>query len=126
MSRSHEPPRDDHDRRDRGDRARAHPRVRTNTATAANGAKVGARAGGKERDPEAGAHIERGARVRVLQGPFLGKVGTVQELDGKGGARVMLGLLAVRVETRDLAPDGAVRDRPRLSSSHRKRMPARS
>jgi hypothetical protein len=124
MPRSHEPNRDDHDRRDRGDRARAHPRARTNAA--ANGAKVGAKVGDKARDPEAGLDIERGTRVRVLQGPFLGKVGTVQELDGKGGARVMLGLLAVRVETKDLAPDAAVRDRPRLTSSHRKRMPARS
>jgi hypothetical protein len=121
MSRSHEPPRDDHDRRDRGDRARARPRARTNAS--ANGARAGA---GARHDSEGAGAIERGTRVRVLQGPFLGKVGTVQELDGKGGARVMLGTLAVRVETRDLAPDAAVRDRPKLSSSHRKRMPARS
>jgi transcription antitermination factor NusG len=120
MPRSPEPPRDDHDRRDRGDRPRAQARARPKTAV--NGAKNGHR----RAVAEAESAIERGTRVRVLQGPFLGKVGTVQELDGKGGARVMLGLLAVRVETRDLAPDGAVRDRPRLSSSHRKRMPARS
>ncbi len=47
--------------------------------------------------------IDKGARVRVLDGPFAGKVGVVHELDGKGGARVMLGLLAVRLAVKDLA-----------------------
>jgi hypothetical protein len=70
--------------------------------------------------------IERGARVEVLQGPFSGKVGVVHELDGKGGARVMLGLLAVRIEVGNLVPAVEGRGRPRLSSSHRKPIPARS
>jgi hypothetical protein len=70
--------------------------------------------------------IERGARVHVLEGPFSGKVGVVHELDGKGGARVMLGLLAVRLEVGNLIPADEGRGRPRLSSSHRKPIPARS
>jgi hypothetical protein len=66
------------------------------------------------------ATFEKGAKVRVLEGPFSGKVGVVQELDGKGGARVMLGLLAVRLDVRDLARYPENRSRPMLSSSHRK------
>jgi transcription antitermination factor NusG len=67
------------------------------------------------------APVVEGARVRVLEGPFAGKVGVVQELDGQGGARVMLGLLAVRLEVKDLVAEG--RGRPLLSSSHRKPAP---
>jgi hypothetical protein len=70
--------------------------------------------------------IERGARVRVLKGPFAGKVGVVHELDGKGGARVMLGLLAVRLDVTNLMPCVERHGRPVLSSSHRKPIPARS
>jgi hypothetical protein len=68
----------------------------------------------------ASALIAKGRRVRVLEGPFAGKVGVVQELDGKGGARVMLGLLAVRVDVKDLVAWTDGRSRPLLSSSHRK------
>jgi hypothetical protein len=64
------------------------------------------------------AAIERGSRVQVLDGPFLGKLGVVQELDGKGGARVMLGLLAAHLEVKDLAVAAA--RRPVLGSSHRR------
>jgi hypothetical protein len=70
--------------------------------------------------------LEKGTRVRVLEGPFSGKVGVVQELDGKGGARVMLGLLAVRLDVRDLARSAEGRHRPVLSTSHRKPPPVRS
>ena len=72
------------------------------------------------------APVDKGARVRVLEGPFAGKVGVVQELDGKGGARVMLGLLAVRLDVKDLVACAEGRERPLLSSSHRKPVPARS
>jgi len=74
----------------------------------------------------AGGSIERGSRVRVIDGPFAGKVGVVHELDGRGGARVMLGLLAVRVDLDNLAPGAPGRPRLRLSTSHRKPLPARS
>jgi hypothetical protein len=69
--------------------------------------------------------IERGARVRVTSGPFAGKSGVVQELVGRKSARVMLGLLPVQIDVDDLAPSGR-RGRPRLTSSHRKPVPARS
>lgn len=64
--------------------------------------------------------MEKGARVRVLRGAFADKVGVVNELDGRGGARVMLGLLSARIDINDLVvvPDG--RDRPAIHSSHRK------
>jgi len=64
------------------------------------------------------AVVDRGSRVQVLAGTFLGKVGVVQELDGKGGARVMLGLLAAHLDVKDLAV--ATARRPVLGSSHRR------
>jgi hypothetical protein len=72
------------------------------------------------------APIEKGIRVRVLEGPFAGKIGLVQELDGRGGARVMLGLLAVRLDAKDVVACAEGRMRPRLSSSHRKPQLVRS
>ncbi len=77
-----------------------------------------------EVDPS--APIEKGTRVQVMGGPFRGKVGVVQELDGKGAARVMLGLLATRVEVKDLVAAAEGKDRPALASSHRKPMGVRS
>ncbi len=70
--------------------------------------------------------IAPGTRVRVLNGPFAGRAGVVQDLDGKGGARVLLGLLAVRVVVRDLFRGRGPDSRPRLSSSHRRPPPVRS
>jgi hypothetical protein len=85
-------------------------------------------AGGSVRGAEAnvGTPIHRGAHVRVLEGPFSGKVGVVQDLDGKGGARVMLGLLAVRLEEKYLTMHVPGLRRPVLTSSHRKPLPVRS
>jgi len=77
-----------------------------------------------EVDPS--APIEKGTRVQVLAGPFAGKVGVVQELDGKGAARVMLGLLATRLEVKDLIASAEGKDRPALASSHRRPLPVRS
>jgi hypothetical protein len=70
--------------------------------------------------------VERGAQVRVLEGPFAGKVGVVHELDGHGGARVMMGLLAVRIDVANLEVHVEGLRRPVLSTSHRKPVPARS
>jgi transcription antitermination factor NusG len=75
---------------------------------------------------EAAEVLEKGARVRVLEGPFAGRVGVVDEVDAKGSVRVMLGLLAVRLAVKNLAAFGEGRTRPVLSSSHRKPVPARS
>ena len=72
------------------------------------------------------APIEKGTRVQVLAGPFRGKVGVVQELDGKGAARIMLGLLATRVEVKELVAAAEGKDRPQLGSSHRKPIGVRS
>ena len=77
-----------------------------------------------EVDPS--APVEKGTRVQVLAGPFRGKVGVVQELDGKGAARVMLGLLATRVEVKELIAAAEGKERPALASSHRKPIGARS
>lgn len=64
--------------------------------------------------------LEKGARVRVLRGAFADKVGVVNEIDGRGGARVMLGLLSTRIDTADLVVVPDSRERPALHSSHRK------
>jgi transcription antitermination factor NusG len=66
------------------------------------------------------AAIEKGARVLVLAGPFEGKTGVVQELDGKGAARVQLGTLSSWVPLADLVEQIDGRERPYLGSSHRK------
>ncbi len=70
--------------------------------------------------PAAPPAVEKGVKVRVLSGPFADKVGVVGDLDGRGGARVLLGLLATRLEVADLEPVVEGRDRPALQSSHRK------
>ena len=75
---------------------------------------------------EAHPDIQQGVRVRVVDGPFSGKVGVVQGLDAKGGARVMLGLLVVRFALRHLVPEAEKRARPVLGTSHRKPVLARS
>lgn len=62
--------------------------------------------------------FERGAKVRVLAGPFAGKTGVVTELDGRGGARIVLGLLSARVELENLALASEGARRPMLESSH--------
>ena len=69
--------------------------------------------------------IEKGSRVRVLAGPFADKMGIVQELDGKGRARVRLGLLAATLDLEDLVPS-AEGSRPMLASSHRRLRKGRS
>ncbi len=63
--------------------------------------------------------VEKGTRVRVLAGPFLGKVGVVQALDGRGRARVILGLLATTLAVTDLIA-ARESDRKPLGSSHRR------
>jgi hypothetical protein len=88
--------------------------------------KLPPRPGLRRRAAPVAGPVEKGGRVRVLEGPFAGKVGVVQELDGKGGARVMLGLLAVRIDVKDLVAWTEGRARPLLSSSHRRVLPVRS
>ena len=62
-----------------------------------------------------------GAKVTVQRGSFAGRSGVIQELDGRGGARVMLGLLSARIDLKDLALMAEGKgERLTLSSSHRK------
>lgn len=68
----------------------------------------------------AAREFQKGAHVRALEGPFNGRKGVVQELDGRGGARVLFGLLAVHVDLADLAPALPGGGRPVLGTSHRK------
>jgi len=58
--------------------------------------------------------------VRVLSGPFVGKIGIVAELDTRGNARVMLGLLSTRLLAEQLEAVVDSNERPSLQSSHRK------
>jgi hypothetical protein len=67
--------------------------------------------------------VEKGVKVRVLSGPFVDKVGVIGELDSRGGARVLLGLLSTRLEVADLEPVVEGRERPALQSSHRRPLP---
>lgn len=69
------------------------------------------------------ATFEKGAKVCVLSGPFAGKVGVLGELDGRGSARVLLGLLSTRLELGALEVVVEGRDRPALQTSHRKALP---
>ena len=78
--------------------------------------------------PPAAAHFEdssepvdKNSRVRVLAGPFAGKIGVVSEIDGRGGARVLLGLLSTRVPIAQLATVVESKEqRPALQTSHRR------
>jgi hypothetical protein len=65
-----------------------------------------------------------GARVQVLEGAFAGKTGVVQELDGKGSARVLFGQLSAYVEIVALALEKRA-TRAGLGSSHRRTRLAR-
>ncbi|MEO7330053.1 MAG: KOW motif-containing protein, partial [Minicystis sp.] len=64
--------------------------------------------------------MEKGARVRVRTGPFADKIGVIGELDGRGGARVLLGLLSTRLDLGALELSLEGRERPTLQSSHHK------
>lgn len=64
--------------------------------------------------------IEKGAKVRVRSGPFIDKIGVIGELDSRGGARVLLGLLSTRLELHDLELAVEPRERPAMQSSHRR------
>jgi hypothetical protein len=65
--------------------------------------------------------VDKNSQVRVLAGPFAGKIGVVSEVDGRGGARVLLGLLSTRVPITQLAAVVESREqRPSLQTSHRR------
>jgi sRNA-binding protein len=70
--------------------------------------------------------IEKGAKVRVRSGPFIDKIGVIGELDSRGGARVLLGLLSTRLELHDLELAVETRERPAMQSSHRAPLPRKA
>lgn len=76
---------DKHDKQDRPEKPASKPRGASGDAPQPSAPKVPATWG-------------KGAKVGILQGPFAGKVGTIVDLDARGGARVMLGLLSTRIE----------------------------
>jgi transcription antitermination factor NusG len=45
-----------------------------------------------------------GVKVKVTDGPFAGKLGTVLAVDGKGGAKVNFGLLSAHMAIAELSP----------------------
>ena len=107
--------------KDREDTPPSEPGAQGPRAAAPLGPRPIARSRSGLDDPR--ATVEKGSQVRVLGGAFEGKTGVVQELDGRGGARVMIGLLATRIEVRDLIVVAAGKGRPVLASSHRKPQP---
>ncbi len=70
--------------------------------------------------------MEKGAKVRVRSGPFVDKIGVIGELDSRGGARVLLGLLSTRLELHDLELAVEARERPAMQSSHRAALPRKA
>lgn len=46
--------------------------------------------------------LVRDDRVRVLRGAFAGQMGVVQEVDGRGGVRLLVGKLAMKLDAADL------------------------
>jgi hypothetical protein len=68
--------------------------------------------------------VEKGAKVRVLAGPFANRLGIVQEIDPRNRARVRLGLLVATIDMKDLAASSEG-SRPMLASSHRRPRNAR-
>lgn len=76
-------------------------------------------------DVDPSAPVEKGSRVRVMEGAFEGATGVVQEIDGKGEARVMLGLLSARIPVKELNVVREGKERPALASSHRRPNPIR-
>ena len=73
--------------------------------------------------------IDKGTQIRVVSGPFAGKIGVVGDVDGKGGVRVLLGLLSARlpaewlepvVDTKEAKEAKEAKERPAIQSSHRR------
>ena len=129
-----EPARLDHS--GRGDDASAGPRGAEGARRPARGERDGlqrrpilptslrARGAPAGSDVDPSLPVEKGAKVRVLAGPFANRLGLVQEIDPKNRAKVRLGLLVATIDNKDLAvlAEGA---RPMLASSHRRPRNAR-
>ncbi len=56
----------------------------------------------KEKQAKRQKHLQRNDRVRIVRGVLAGKTGVVQEIDAKGGAKVLVGKMVVKVAAEDL------------------------
>ncbi len=56
----------------------------------------------KEKQAKRQKHLQRNDRVRIVRGVLAGKHGVVQEIDAKGGAKVLVGKMVVKVAADDL------------------------
>ena len=56
----------------------------------------------KEKQAKRQKHLQPKDRVRIVKGVLAGKTGVVQELDGKGGAKVLVGKMVVKVDADDV------------------------
>ena len=56
----------------------------------------------KEKQSRRQKHLQRNDRVRIVRGVLAGKTGVVQEIDAKGGAKVLVGKMVVKVAADDL------------------------
>jgi GAF domain-containing protein len=74
----------------------------------------GVEASHPDRGPAEPIPVEVGHLVKVVKGPLAGQVGVVQDIDSKGQARVMVGVLASRIAMEDLVGLG-----PRTSATPR-------
>jgi hypothetical protein len=48
--------------------------------------------------------FKKGDRVRILAGLWSGRSGTIEEIDRKGGLKVLVGLVAVKVDVSEVSP----------------------
>ena len=51
---------------------------------------------------QAAEGLAKNDAVRIIRGMFAGKSGVVQEVDAKGGLRVLVGKVAVKVDAEDV------------------------
>ncbi|MBI5494138.1 MAG: hypothetical protein HY904_03870 [Deltaproteobacteria bacterium] len=58
----------------------------------------------QQREESRKADFQPGMKVRILAGMWNGKVGVVESLDKKGGVKVMVGAVSVKIEARDAQP----------------------
>ena len=56
----------------------------------------------KEKQAKRQRGLARNDEVRVIRGMFAGKIGVVQDIDARGGLRLLVGQLAVKVDAEDV------------------------
>ena len=56
----------------------------------------------KEKQQKRQKGLAKNDAVRIIRGMFAGKQGVVQEVDAKGGLRVLVGKVAVKLDAEDV------------------------